>query len=64
LRLSRRQIECLKWTRHGKSSTDIGDILGISSDTVDEHLAGACARLGVRTRVQAAVEAVLMGLLD
>lgn len=64
VRLSERQIECLKWTRHGKSSSDIGDILGISAVTVDEYLATACARLGVRTRVQATVEAILMGLID
>ena len=62
--LSERQIECLKWTRHGKSSGDIGDILGISASTVDEYIAAACGRLGVRTRVQAAVEATLMGLID
>lgn len=62
--LSARQIECLKWVRHGKSSADIGDILGISAVTVDEYIATACSRLGVRTRVQAAVEATLMGLID
>lgn len=63
-RLTGRQIECLKWTRHGKSSADIGEILSISAKTVDEHLAEACSRLGVRTRTQAAVEAALMGLID
>ena len=62
--LSPRQIECLKWTRQGKSAGDIADILGISRFTVQEHLGQACARLGVRTKVQALSQAYLMGLLN
>jgi DNA-binding CsgD family transcriptional regulator len=62
--LTRRQLDCLSWVRHGKSSTDIGDLLGISRQTVEEHIAEACRKLGVRTRLQAAVEASLQGLLD
>jgi LuxR family quorum sensing-dependent transcriptional regulator len=62
--LSPRQIECLKWTRQGKSAGDIADILGISRFTVQEHLAQACARLGVRTKVQALSQAYLAGLLN
>ncbi len=61
--LSQRQRDCLAWARHGKSSTDIADLLGISAQTVEEHIAGACRKLGVRTRVQAAVEATLLGLI-
>ena len=62
-RLSRRQSECLALVRHGKSSTVIADLLGISAQTVEEHIASACRKLGVRTRVQAAVEAALRGLI-
>ena len=64
IRLTPRQTECLKWVREGKSSNDIGDILGLSNNTVDEYIANACARLGVRTRTQAVVEAALRGLLS
>lgn len=62
--LSPRQRECLAWVRQGKSSGVIADILGLSVETVDEHLAEACRKLKVRTRVQAAVEAALAGLID
>jgi len=62
--LTERQLECLKWAREGKSSTDIGAILGISVDVVDEHIARACKRLGVRTRMQAVVAAVIKGYLE
>jgi DNA-binding NarL/FixJ family response regulator len=42
----------------------IAEILGLSADTVEEHVAAACAKLGVRTRLQAAVEACMLGLID
>lgn len=62
--LSRRQRECLAWVRQGKSSADIGEILGLSVPTVDGHIAEACRKFGVRTRVQAVVEACLSGQID
>jgi DNA-binding CsgD family transcriptional regulator len=62
--LTNRQRECLAWVRAGKSSADIAGILGISMLTVDEHVAEACRKLGVRSRVQAAVEAALAGIID
>ena len=62
-RLTDRQLECLYWAQEGKSSADIGQILGISPRTVDGHFAKICAILGVRTRVQAVVRARELGLL-
>lgn len=62
--LAPRQVECLRWVQAGKSSGDIGAILGISSRTVDDYIADACARLGVRTRVQAISRAIALGLLS
>lgn len=62
-RLTTRQLECLSWAQSGKSSFDIGTILGLSPRTVDWHVRDACARLGVRTRVQAVSQAVALGYL-
>ncbi len=62
--LSARQCECLAWACEGKSSTVIAAILGVSPETVNEHIAEACRKLGVRTRVQAAVELCRLGLID
>jgi len=59
-----RQLECLSWVAAGKSSTDIGEILGISSRTVEDHLSKLCGHLGVRTRVQAAVRAQELGWIN
>jgi DNA-binding CsgD family transcriptional regulator len=61
--LSRRQLECLKWVREGKSSSEIADILGVGRKTVDEYVGGSCLRLGVRTRVQAVARAMTLGML-
>ncbi len=61
--LTIRQLQCLEWSRRGKSSADIGKILGLSPRTVDEHFAIACKALGVRTRVQAVSRALSIGLL-
>jgi DNA-binding CsgD family transcriptional regulator len=62
--LTSRQRECLLWVREGKSSPAIGTIIGLSGATVDEHIGAVCRKLGVRTRVQAVVEANRLGLLD
>lgn len=61
--ITEHHIECLAWTKEGKSAPDIGAILGISSRTVEKRLARACKILGVRTRIQAVVKAKDMGLL-
>ncbi len=62
-RLKPRQLECLEWSRRGKSSSVIGRIIGLSSRTVDEHVAAACRQLGVQSRLQAVTEALRLGLL-
>jgi DNA-binding CsgD family transcriptional regulator len=62
--LSPRQVQCLYWVQEGKSAADIGVILGLSPRTVEEYLAKACDKLGVRRRVQAVVRAHRLGLLE
>jgi DNA-binding CsgD family transcriptional regulator len=52
--LSPREFECLEWASQGKSAWDIGQILGISRNTVASYLGSAKKKLGVRTVVQAA----------
>ena len=63
-RLSPRELECLTWVSLGKSSTDIGAILDLSSRTVDAYLEKACSKLSVRTRIEAVVAAVQMKLIE
>lgn len=51
--LTDRQRECLQLAATGLTSSGIGERLGLSPRTVDEHLMMACSLLGVRTRIQA-----------
>lgn len=62
--LSPRELECLAWVSQGKSSTDIGAILGLSARTVDSYLEKAASKLGVRTRIEAVAIGVRRGLIE
>lgn len=62
--LTSRQRDCLRWVRAGKTSWEIGQIMNISERTVIFHLEAACKRLGVHTRHQAVIEAVILGLIS
>jgi CheY-like chemotaxis protein/DNA-binding CsgD family transcriptional regulator len=53
-KLTKRESEVLYWTIKGKTSRDIGDILGSSPRTVNKHLEHVFIKLGVETRTAAA----------
>jgi len=55
--LSQREIETLTWAARGKTSAEIALILGVTKRTVDFHLDNARDKLGVSTRIQAAIKA-------
>lgn len=50
-----REAEVLLWLSRGKSSRDIGEILGLSHRTVTKHLEGIYAKLGVENRTAASI---------
>ncbi len=52
--LTEREAEVLLWVSRGKSSRDIGAILGSSPRTVDKHLERVFVKLGVENRAAAA----------
>ena len=53
-RLTLREAEVLYWVTLGKTSKDIGEILGSSPRTVNKHLEHIFEKLGVETRTAAA----------
>ncbi|OAF20207.1 transcriptional regulator [Bradyrhizobium neotropicale] len=53
--LSPRELDCLGWAARGKTTWEIGQILGISRNTAAYYLNSARNKLGVRTVVQAAM---------
>src|SRR5262249_13043250 len=62
--LSQREKECLRWTAQGKSSWDIGMILGISESTVAFHAKNAMRKLGTASRTVAVLRAIRLNLID
>lgn len=59
--LSARQREILAYAAMGKSEGDTGDILGLASTTVRDHLKKIRELMGVRTKTQAVALAVRNG---
>ena len=55
--LTQRESEVLLWIAKGKSNRDIGEILVLSSRTVNKHLEQIYIKLGVENRASAAVKA-------
>ena len=62
--LNDREIETLTWAARGKTSAEIAKVLDLSKRTVDFHIENARAKLGVSTRIQAAVKAAAGRLID
>lgn len=59
-----RELECLQWSAHAKTSDEIALILGISRSTVNFHLSNASRKLGVKGRQQAVQQAARMNLIE
>ncbi|WP_083338406.1 LuxR family transcriptional regulator [Ensifer sp. LCM 4579] len=62
--LSLREKECILWVSRGKSSWDIGRILGISENTVNFHIKNVMHKLGCNSRTVAVVNALKCGIID
>ncbi len=57
------EAACLLWAARGKTSGEIGEILGIPERTVYFHTSNAMHALGVATRIQAVATAVARGII-
>lgn len=57
-RLSPRQLDCVILAGRGKSDRDVGQLLGISGQTVHQHIEEAKRRYNVATRQQLIVRAL------
>jgi DNA-binding CsgD family transcriptional regulator len=61
--LTPRQLEVLHLLDHGMSTPQISARLGVSTDTVRNHIRALLRTLGVHSRLQAVVEARRLGLI-
>ena len=62
--LNQREVETLTWAARGKTSIEIAQILDLAKRTVDFHIDNARLKLGVATRVQAAIKATNCRLIE
>lgn len=63
-RLTDRQRDCVVWAARGKTDWEIAKILGVSHDTVIEHLRHARERYRVGKRTQLTVHALFDGTIS
>jgi DNA-binding NarL/FixJ family response regulator len=61
--LTNRELDVLRLVADGRTNLEIAKSLGISVKTVEKHLEGVYTKLGVASRVEAAVHAVREGLV-
>ena len=61
--LSPRELDVLRLIARGKENSEIADALHISRRTAKNHVSNILAKLGVPSRVQAAIYAVRRGLV-
>ena len=62
--LTPREIEVLKWTADGKTSSEVSGILAVSEHTVNFHIKNAVAKLKTANKTAAVVRAAMLGLLN
>lgn len=62
--LTTREVSCLQWAAQGKTSWEVGMILGLSERTVNFHIHNACRKLNVHSRQAAIALALQTGLLS
>ncbi|HEY4082342.1 MAG TPA: LuxR family transcriptional regulator [Burkholderiaceae bacterium] len=63
VRLTPRELECLRWTMDGKTAWEVGGILSITERTVVLHLSNAMRKLDCHNKHQAVLKALRLGLI-
>jgi DNA-binding CsgD family transcriptional regulator len=61
--LTPRQLDVLRYVAAGHSTENIAKTLGISTETVRNHVRGLMGRLGVHTRLEAVIRGHELGLV-
>jgi DNA-binding response OmpR family regulator len=62
--LNDREVEVLTWVARGKTSAEIGQIIGLTKRTVDFHIDNARGKLGAATRTEAVIKATTGRLIE
>lgn len=62
--LTNRELDCARWLAEGKTNWEIGQILGISTNTVNAHVTAAMRKLNVHSRAHLVARIVAMGTFN
>jgi len=62
-RLTPRELECLRWTMEGKTTRELGQILGIAEQTAVRHTHSAARKLDCGSKHQAVLKALRLKLI-
>lgn len=62
--LTQRELNVMSYLAQGLTNEEISEQLNISVHTVKAHLESIYEKLSVTNRVQAAIKAVVLGLID
>lgn len=63
-RLTRREIQCLKWAAAGKTDALIAELMSVSAPTVRFHMKNAAQKLGAYGRSQTVRAATMLGYVS
>ncbi|MCE3264458.1 MAG: LuxR family transcriptional regulator [Pseudoduganella sp.] len=61
--LTERECDVLRWTADGKTSSEIGDILGVSERTVNFHINNCMEKLGAANKTACTIKAAMLRLI-
>jgi LuxR family quorum sensing-dependent transcriptional regulator len=62
--LTGRELEILKWIKHGKNNAEISEIMSVAVKTIEYHVANIFRKLGAGNRTAAVVIAIKNRLLE
>lgn len=63
VRLSKREVQCLRWAALGKTDEEIATIMSLSAATIQFHVRNAAAKLNAVNRCQTVYKATQLGYL-
>ena len=61
--LTAREIDVLRWTADGKTSSEVGEIMNISERTVNFHINNSLEKLGAVNKTAGVIKAAMLRLL-
>lgn len=61
--LTAREIDVLRWTADGKTSSEVGEIMSISERTVNFHINNSLEKLGAVNKTAGVIKAAMLRLL-